>query len=142
MKVCIDQQKQMMLMLKRLDRHVTQIFEQRTAVSLTRYEILVAISEHEPVTQKALQQCLAIDQAAITRHVKLLEQQGFIRRERNAHNNREVLVTLCVEGRALLEGCSTCKDEFLHNLYDDFSNEELQQLQQFLLRLHQNVKKL
>ena len=30
MEVCLDDKKQMIMMLKRLDRHVTQIFEKRT----------------------------------------------------------------------------------------------------------------
>ena len=106
MEVCLDNKKQMIMMLKRLDRHVTQVFEKRTEVSLTRYEILVSLVKKGCVTQKVLQQSLAIDQSAITRHLKLLEEQ------------------------------------FMNDLYDDFSDSELQQLKQFLTRLNRNVEKL
>lgn len=142
MEVCLDDKKQMIMMLKRLDRHVTQIFEKRTDISLTRYEILVSLIKNGNVTQKVLQQSLAIDQAAITRHLKLLEEQQFVERKRNEKNNREVLVNISDKGRALLEGCTMFKDQFLNDLYQDFSDSELQQLKQFLTRLNHNVENL
>jgi len=142
MEVCWDDKKQMIMMLKRLDRHVTQIFEKRTDISLTRYEILVSLIKNGNVTQKVLQQSLAIDQAAITRHLKLLEEQQFVERKRNEKNNREVLVNISDKGRALLEGCTMFKDQFLNDLYQDFSDSELQQLKQFLTRLNHNVENL
>lgn len=142
MEVCLDDKKQMIMMLKRLDRHVTQIFEKRTDISLTRYEILVSLIKKGNVTQKVLQQSLAIDQAAITRHLKLLEEQQYVERKRNEKNNREVLVTISDKGRALLEGCTMFKDQFLNDLYEDFSDSELQQLKQFLTRLNHNVENL
>lgn len=142
MEVCLDDKKQMMMSLKKLDRHVTQTFEKRTEISLTRYEILVSLLKQDCVTQKVLQQSLAIDQAAITRHLKILEQQQYIERKRNEKNNREVLVTISDKGRAALESCTMFKDQFLNNLYNGFSNSELQQLQQFLARLNNNIEKL
>ena len=142
MEVCLDDKKQMIMMLKRLDRHVTQVFEKRTEVSLTRYEILVSLVNKGSVTQKVLQQSLAIDQAAITRHLKLLEEQQYVERKRNKENNREVLVTISDTGRELLENCTMFKDKFMNDLYEDFSDIELQQLKQFLTRLNCNVKKL
>lgn len=142
MEVSLDDKKQMIMMLKRLDRHVTQIFEKRTEVSLTRYEILVSLVKKDSVTQKVLQQSLAIDQSAITRHLKLLEEQQYVERKRNEKNNREVLVTISDKGRELLESCTMFKNQFMNNLYDDFSDSELQQLKQFLTRLNRNVEKL
>ncbi|MGB3102617.1 MAG: MarR family transcriptional regulator, partial [Psychrobacillus psychrotolerans] len=84
----------------------------------------------------------AIDQSAITRHLKLLEEQQYVERKRNEKNNREVLVTISDKGRELLEGCTMFKDQFMNDLYDDFSDSDLQQLKQFLTRLNHNVEKL
>lgn len=53
MEVCLDDKKQMIMMLKRLDRHVTQIFEKRTEVSLTRYEILVSLIKKEALLKRS-----------------------------------------------------------------------------------------
>ncbi|MCX4111366.1 MarR family winged helix-turn-helix transcriptional regulator [Streptococcus pneumoniae] len=66
----------------------TQLFEKRLGISLTRYQIL----EHSPCNQMAIQERLKIDQAALTRHFKILETEGLVERHRNPENQREVLV--------------------------------------------------
>ncbi len=40
----------------------------------------------------AVQDRLKIDQAALTRHFKILEKEGLVERQRNPENQREVLV--------------------------------------------------
>lgn len=40
----------------------------------------------------AVQERLKIDQAALTRHFKILETEGLVERHRNPENQREVLV--------------------------------------------------
>ena len=42
----------------------------------------------------ALQEKLAIDPAALTRHFKVLEAGGYVTRSRNPENQREVVVEL------------------------------------------------
>ena len=39
-----------------------------------------------------VQESLKIDQAALTRHFKILEKEGLVERRRNPENQREVLV--------------------------------------------------
>jgi len=67
----------------------TQLFEKRLGISLTRYQILL---KHSPCNQIAVQERLKIDQAALTRHFKILEKEGLVERHRNPENQREVLV--------------------------------------------------
>lgn len=134
--------RQLLLQLKKVDRDVTQLFEKRMDISFTRYEILLTLRTLGSIPQKALQQALAIDQAAITRHLKILEQQLYIVRKRNEENNREVLVSLSETGAAALDNCSLSKQQFLSTLFDAFSTEDLQVLQQFLQRLAHNSEQL
>ena len=70
----------------------TQLFEKRLGISLTRYHILLFLLEHSPCNQIAVQERLKIDQAALTRHFKILEKEGLVERHRNPENQREVLV--------------------------------------------------
>ncbi|EGJ13290.1 transcriptional regulator, MarR family domain protein [Streptococcus pneumoniae GA47368] len=70
----------------------TQLFEKRLGISLTRYQILLFLLEHSPCNQMAVQERLKIDQAALTRHFKILETEGLVERHRNPENQREVLV--------------------------------------------------
>ena len=70
----------------------TQLFEKRLGISLTRYQILLFLLENSPCNQMAVQERLKIDQAALTRHFKILEKEGLVERHRNPENQREVLV--------------------------------------------------
>ncbi|MGW8381444.1 MarR family winged helix-turn-helix transcriptional regulator [Streptococcus parasuis] len=88
--------------LKVADESISNLFEKQLGISLTRYTILRILLEDAPMHQLALQQRLQIDRAAITRHLKLLEEQGYISRERNPKNQREVLVWPTEQAREAL----------------------------------------
>ncbi|HFU4054479.1 TPA: MarR family winged helix-turn-helix transcriptional regulator [Streptococcus suis] len=78
--------------IKLADEAVTGLFEKRLGISLTRYQLLQHLLEDYPCSQQTLQEKLQIDRAAITRHLKILEDKGYIQRERNPENQREMLV--------------------------------------------------
>ena len=108
--------KQTLLMLKSLDRRIAQNFEKKTGISLTRYEMLNTIFERAQLSQIELQQTLKIDQGAITRHLKILEEKNFVVRNRNKQNNREVIVQITETGIATLEDCDLGKNEQIQKL--------------------------
>ena len=80
--------------LKLADQASTQLFEKQLGISLTRYQILQLLVAEAPCSQAALQEKLAIDPAALTRHFKVLEAGGYVTRSRNPENQREVVVEL------------------------------------------------
>ena len=80
--------------LRLADQSTTQLFEKRLGISLTRYQILQDLLEQAPCNQIAVQERLQIDPAALTRHFKILEKEGFVHRSRNPKNQREILIHL------------------------------------------------
>ncbi len=132
--------KQLFLLLKNIDRRMTNSFEKRTGVSLTRYELLFNLYNNGRMTQTELQQSLFIDQAAITRHLKILEEKGYVTRQRNVQNNREVIVDISDEGKKLINNCDLDKNQLITELYTGFSIEEMRLLEQFIHRLNSNVQ--
>ena len=84
------------------DQTITQLFEKQLGISLTRYQILQFLLQKSPCTQIAVQEKLQIDQAALTRHFKILESEGYVTRKRNPLNQREVLVELTQEAKRQL----------------------------------------
>ena len=76
------------------DQTITQLFEKQLGISLTRYQILQFLLQKSPCNQIAVQKRLQIDQAALTRHFKILESEGYVSRKRNPANQREILVEL------------------------------------------------
>ena len=81
------------------DQTITQLFEKQLGISLTRYQILQFLLQKSPCIQIAVQEKLRIDQAALTRHFKILESEGYVSRKRNPVNQREVLVELTQEAK-------------------------------------------
>lgn len=134
-----EEMKQLLMDIKGIDRQVTQCFEKSTNMSLTRNEMLQQLYHNGRMVQSDLRDMLKIDQAAITRHLKILEQEGFVERERNTENNREVFVQLSAQGHQKLSGCSCNRTQFFSELYAGFSEEEFTQLQAFVKRLTNNV---
>ena len=84
------------------DQTITQLFEKQLGISLTRYQILQFLLQKSPCIQIAVQEKLRIDQAALTRHFKILESEGYVPRKRNPLNQREVLVELTQEAKRQL----------------------------------------
>ncbi|HFR3977316.1 TPA: MarR family winged helix-turn-helix transcriptional regulator [Streptococcus suis] len=83
---------QLLYQVKLADETVTSLFEKGLGISLTRYQLLTNLLDQAPCSQQDLQEKLRIDRAAITRHLKILEDKGYIQRERNPENQREMLV--------------------------------------------------
>ena len=78
--------------IKVSEQQISQLFEERLAISLTRYQLLEELLAHEPCSQKKLEDLLQIDRAAITRHMKILEERGYVQKVRNPKNQREMIV--------------------------------------------------
>ncbi|MFP3919373.1 MarR family transcriptional regulator [Lysinibacillus telephonicus] len=137
-----EEKKHILLMFKNLDRQVTQNFEKRTGISLTRYEILYTLLKRGQLSQIELQHSLKIDQAAITRHLKLLEENNFVIRNRNKQNNREVIVEITDAGKNALEHCDLERKQFFDDLFHECTEQEIQQLQTLVKKLLNNSEKL
>jgi DNA-binding MarR family transcriptional regulator len=78
-------------------------------VTYPQYLVLTALSESDGLTIGAIADRLALEPSTITPLVKRLEQAGFVGRQRNADDERQVNVTLTEKGRALYarSGCLT-----------------------------------
>ena len=90
---------ELLYQLHLVDQTITQLFEKQLGISLTRYQILQFLLQKSPSNQTAVQEKLQIDQAALTRHFKVLESEGYVSRKRNPINQREVLVELTQEAK-------------------------------------------
>ena len=90
---------ELLYQLHLVDQTITQLFEKQLGISLTRYQILQFLLQQSTCNQIAVQEKLQIDQAALTRHFKILESEGYVSRNRNPINQREVLVELTQEAK-------------------------------------------
>ena len=125
--------------IKILERKVADIFEKRLGISLTRFQIIKYLYEVGVTTPKQIAQILEIDAAAITRHLKKLEEGGYVRKRRNEDNNREVLVEITQFSKSKIDQC--IKETDIRTLIDEeFTDEDFKQLEILLNKFNDNLK--
>ena len=125
--------------LKILDKKLIDLFEKKIGISLTRFQIIKYLHEVSFTTSKQLAQSLEIDAAAITRHLRILEQEGYVIKRRNELNNREVFVELSQKAIDEIGRCE--KETNVRDLIgEEFTTEDLQNLVQLLNKFNKNFK--
>ena len=125
--------------IKLLERKVTNIFEEKLGISLTRFQIIKYLYEVEVATPKQIAQLLEIDAAAITRHLKILEKGGYVEKSRNELNNREVLVEITQFSKSKIDQC--VKETDIRTLIDEeFTDYDFKQLEILLNKFNNNLK--
>ncbi|WP_445001935.1 MarR family winged helix-turn-helix transcriptional regulator [Exiguobacterium alkaliphilum] len=122
--------------IKLADQRVATAFENETGFSLTRYEMLMVVNEKGVCSQSEIKDAMNIDHAAVTRHLKILEDKGYVLRERNAANHREVFVRLTDDAARDLRSCEQKHDASNH-LMGVLSEDEMAQLSALLKKLNQ-----
>lgn len=125
--------------LKILDKKLIDLFEKKIGISLTRFQIIKYLHEVSFTTTKQLAQSLEIDAAAITRHLRILEQEGCVIKRRNEFNNREIFVELSQKALDEIGRCE--KETNVRDLIgEEFTTEDLQNLVQLLNKFNKNFK--
>ena len=125
--------------LKILDKKLIDLFEKKIGISLTRFQIIKYLHEVSFTTSKQLAQRLEIDVAAITRHVKVLEQEGYVIKRRNELNNREIFIELSQKALDEIVRCE--KETNVRDIIgEEFTTEDLQNLVQLLNKFNKNFK--
>ena len=134
-KECIE----LLYNLKILDKKLLDLFEKKIGISLTRFQIIKYLHESSFCTSKQISQTLEIDAAAVTRHIKILENEGYVVKRRNENNNREILIELSEKA---IEDIYRCEQET--NVQDiignEFTEKDLKDLVILLIKFNKNFK--
>lgn len=125
-----------------LNKKLTSKFERCTGISQSRLEILRELFLAEEITQRALQKKVNIDHAAVTRHLKQLEENGMVIRRKNPEDNRFTYVQLTDEGKRKVAAYCEEKQQFISNVLKGFSEEESSKLLDILTRIRENIEEI
>ena len=125
--------------LKILDKKLLDLFEKKIGISLTRFQIIKYLHKSSSSTSKQISQSLEIDAAAVTRHLKILEKEGYVIKRRNENNNREVLVELSEKAHEEIRRCEreTTVQDIIGN---EFTEKDLKDLVSLLKKFNENFK--
>jgi DNA-binding MarR family transcriptional regulator len=106
-------------------------------LTYTQYITIVALWEHDNQTVSGLGEKLFLESNTLTPILKKLEAEGYLRRQRSTTDERQVVVSLTDEGRALRERA------FNISLKDavGLSEEEFALLREMTVKLRNNLVK-
>ena len=123
---------------KLLEIKIAHIFEKKIGISLTRFQIIKYLYEVDVATPKQISKILEIDAAAITRHLKILEEAGYINKRRNKENNREIYVEITEASKNKIDSCT--KDTDIRNIIsEDFTDDDLKKLTKLLDKFNKSL---
>ncbi len=91
--------------LRKSARAITQLYEEAlrpTGLRATQFSLLVATRLHGVATINRLAKSLVMDRTTLTRNLKPLENQGFLRTTPGSEDRREREVTLTIAGQDIL----------------------------------------
>lgn len=112
-------------------------------VTPEQWSVLKSLEINDGVTQKELSQKTDKDQATLTRILDILERKLLIERRPNKEDRRSFLIHITEAGKKLKEHLYP----FIEGLYgkqllNGISEEDLNLLQQVLIQINENTKKV
>ena len=75
----------------------------RLDLTYTQYIVMMVLWEEKQVNEKYLCEALFLKSNTVTPLLKKLEQKGYIRKEKDSRDERNLVITLTESGRALQE---------------------------------------
>jgi DNA-binding MarR family transcriptional regulator len=112
---------------------------EQLGLTYTQYITLVALWEEDNQTVSGLGEKLFLESNTVTPMLKKLESMGFVRRERDPADERQVRVSLTDEGRNLREKASSCSMGLLEAV--GLTPEEYAATRSVVLKLRNNLFK-
>ncbi len=125
-----------------LCKEMNTAFEAQMKTSFTKVEILYHIHQRQELSQLELQHLLVLDGAAVTRHLKRLEHEGLIMRNKKEQDKRVTYICLTEQGVQELEVLMKQREVFQDKLLCDFTDEEIEALTGALQHMSTNVKNM
>ena len=130
------------LQLSRTARAATNAFERAMAQaggSASAWQVLVLVRAGQWGTQTQMAEAMGITGATLTHHLNALEDQGLVRRWREASNRRVQQVALTDAGEALFDQLREVAVRHDERLRSTLSEEEVAQLGELLEKVRVGV---
>ncbi len=102
-------------------------------LTYTQYIVMMYIWENEEVTLKELGKKLKLDSGTLTPVLKKLEQKNYIKRHRDAADERNLIITITKEGQ-ILKDSALCVPQSMKDA-SNLTEEELMTLYKILYKM-------
>ena len=89
-----------------MDRFADALLTKHFQLSFSRFYVLAILGTIEPTTQHGLASCLGYSDAAVSRMVGALQEEGLLSQIDDPQHGRKHVVALTKEGREILAKCN------------------------------------
>lgn len=120
------QERSLLHQIGRTSRAMYSAFEAEVGQALPRWRILQALGAQQWTTQKQLAEALAMDPGALTRQMKVLEQEALVERKSSPEDNRLTTVTLTPRGIELMAALQAPRQAFSKKALEGLPQEQLE----------------
>ena len=125
----------------RITAHFYQERMSTLGLSRSHHGVLFNLYKHEGISQDALSKIMSVDKATVTRSIRKLMDAGFIRREQDENDKRSYLIYLTEKAHSIKPDIQDMINEWNHIILEGFTEEEEQQVMDYMERICANVRK-
>ncbi len=93
------------------------------------------------LSQKALQDLMKVSHPTVVGLVQRLESNGYVKTEIDENDKRYKIVTLCDIADKFKKDMMRSKERFDKKMFQDLSQEKLDELYQILQKMYENIEK-
>lgn len=111
-------------------------------LTLPQYDIIITLGDTPGMTFKKLGEKTLITKGTLTGVISRLEDKGLVQRVASETDGRSQIVRLTATGKALYERTYPEHLVFINRIFNDYSTEDVKNLEAALLRLHETVTAL
>lgn len=125
--------------IHRTHRTVLERQLNKTGVYRSQHQLLMYIYCNPNASQKEIAKLHHVTTATVAVSLKKLEQGGYIRRVVDQKDNRFNQICITEKGEEVAEGSLLFFKKMEAQMFEGFSDEELNRLQHFCKRIHDNL---
>lgn len=103
-----------------------------------QFEYFIQIYMNPGINQLELARTKNVGKASVTKAIKILEDQGFVRRTVDPKDRRNIRCYITDAGRDIVENFLKVQEDIQQNIFLDFTEDEKNQFYMSLEKLHRN----
>lgn len=128
--------------INRLHRMILERELNKTGVYRSQHQLLMLIAGNPNASQKEIARLCRVSTATVAVSLKKLEQGGYIRRLVDASDNRCNQLTVTEKGQNVVTKSTSYFRKVEDQMFAGFSEEEMDTLRGFLIRICHNLKQM
>ena len=123
-----------------IEQHLRTLLRQNFSITLPQFDVLSELERAgDPLTMSQLSKELMVSNGNVTGVIDRLEKSGFAKRVRAEHDRRVQYIELTSKGRKEFNKMASRHEKWVAGLLSDLTMNEMDQLQNLLLKARQSV---